>query len=318
MNILITAIGSFAAEAAITSLLKKPGIEVVGCDMYPANWNTNTTLVHHFYQIPPAREETAFLQALLDICQRQYIDIIFPLTDPEVDVLSVHREVFAREGVQIALSPAPDVAVCRDKWLLFKKFQQDSSVQVIPTVELHEYPISTAQFPLVLKPRRGRSSEGLRIVNTLDELVLWQRTLQDFIVQPFLPGYIHVVDVVRQADGTSIVALARKELIRTKNGAGMSVETVNHPTLLQAARHIANELHICGCINIEFIYHNHRFYLMDINPRFSAGIAFSIQAGYDVVSNHLNCFTNTPIEAQPRFQSLTMARRLVEVITSSS
>lgn len=317
MNILITAIGSFAAEAVITSLLDKPGTEVIGCDMYPSAWNANSLLVRHFYQIPPAREETAFLQALLDICQREYIDIIFPLTDPEVDVLSIHRGIFAREGVQVALSPAADIAICRDKWLLFKKFQHDSAVKVIPTTELHDYPANAAQFPLVLKPRRGRSSEGLRIVNTLDELALWQRTLQDFIAQPFLPGYIHVVDVVRQADGSSIAALARKELIRTKNGAGMSVETVNHPALLQAATHIAHELNICGCINIEFIYHNHRFYLMDINPRFSAGIAFSIRAGYDVVNNHLNCFINTPIEAQPPFRSLTMARKLVEVITYS-
>jgi len=38
---------------------------------------------------------------------------------------------------------------------------------------------------------------------------------------------------------------------------------------------------------MEFIELNNEFYLIDVNPRFSARVAFSVIDGYDMVNNHL-------------------------------
>jgi carbamoyl-phosphate synthase large subunit len=54
---------------------------------------------------------------------------------------------------------------------------------------------------------------------------------------------------------------------------------------------------------------------MDINPRFSAGISFSILAGYDMVKNHLNCFMDNEIETNINYKTMIIAKKLSDVIT---
>ena len=59
--------------------------------------------------------------------------------------------------------------------------------------------------------------------------------------------------------------------------------------------HLGKKLQILGAINAEFIFDGKQYYLMDVNPRFSAGIAFSRLAGYDIVKNHFLCFQNKTV-----------------------
>jgi len=118
---------------------------------------------------------------------------------------------------------------------------------------------------------------------------------QDYIFQPFIYGNIFTVDTVRDKTG-NCVAVARQELTRTSNGAGITVDVKRNTLLEQSAKFVANELNILGCINIEFIFDGNNYYLMDINPRFSAGVGFSCISGYDFVNNHLRCFKNEMIE----------------------
>jgi carbamoyl-phosphate synthase large subunit len=116
----------------------------------------------------------------------------------------------------------------------------------------------------------------------------------DYIFQPYLQGQIITVDVVLDKNENN-VSVARRELLRTSNGAGLVVKIIKEPLLEQIVTLIVNKLNILGCINIEFLQVASDYYLMDINPRFSAGVGFSFVAGYDFVTNHLKCFKNETI-----------------------
>ena len=70
------------------------------------------------------------------------------------------------------------------------------------------------------------------------------------------------------------------------------------------ASFIGKKLDINGSINIEFIKHNDKYYLMDINPRFSGGIDFSYKcSGYDFVLNHCRCFCSDELEPARKYES---------------
>ena len=90
----------------------------------------------------------------------------------------------------------------------------------------------------------------------------------------------------------------RQELLRTSNGAGLTVQIVSDESLIKLVSYIGNKLNINGCVNMEFILNNGNYYLIDINPRFSAGVAFSIVSGYDMIINHIRCFCNQSVDAQ--------------------
>ena len=65
---------------------------------------------------------------------------------------------------------------------------------------------------------------------------------------------------------------------------------------------------------MEFIGQNHKYYLIDINPRFSAGVAFSVLAGYDMINNHMNCFVGGNIDEQIEFPEKVMIKKYQEVV----
>ena len=81
---------------------------------------------------------------------------------------------------------------------------------------------------------------------------------------------------------------------------------------------IGKKLQILGAINIEFLCSAHHCYLMDINPRFSAGIAFSHLAGYDIVKNHFLCFQNEPIENNVTITPCYAVKRYITYITGKT
>ncbi len=119
---------------------------------------------------------------------------------------------------------------------------------------------------------------------------------------------------MRNANTGEIVAIGREELLRTKNGAGLTVKIIDDKTLIKKVHYIAEKLEANGCINVEFIKHSGEYYLIDINPRFSAGVAFSAMAGYDMVSNHLRCFTEQNIDSFIQAEEKILTKKFQEII----
>jgi carbamoyl-phosphate synthase large subunit len=128
------------------------------------------------------------------------------------------------------------------------------------------------------------------------------------VYQPYMKGDIFCVDVVEDSNGHSC-AVARKELLRPKTGAGVTVELQNEKTIIALSKAVCDALNVLGCINMEFIRNNDTYYLVDINPRFSAGIGFSMLTGYDVAINHIKCFDGEDVEEQILYKNEIISKR---------
>lgn len=61
------------------------------------------------------------------------------------------------------------------------------------------------------------------------------------------------VDVVREPESGRIVTVSRRELLRTPNGAGTSVQVFFDERLARQCEAIATMLNIRGCVNFEFV-----------------------------------------------------------------
>lgn len=298
MKCLVTAIGSMSAEAVIGRLCLLPNLEVVGCNMYPASWTPASRLVQKFFQVPSAKDEAAYIAQMLIICQSEQISHIIALTDPEVDIISNHRRKFTALGIVLCISPHSALIIARDKMSVYRCFSKHPRIRPITTISLQNTESIAFSQPLVAKPRQGRSSEGLVYIPDAGALKFWRNRLdeQDYILQPFHPGDVMVVDIVRQPDGRTTATMTRQELLRTANGAGMAVRMRPNHICGTLAAEVADVLDLRGCVNMEFLVVDGEPLLMDINPRFSAGVAFSILAGYDMAVNHLRCFDGGSVE----------------------
>lgn len=295
MRILVTAIGSMSAECAINKL-KGSGNYVVGCDIYPKEWHYETTLCDKFYQAPFATDESEYVHFLLDVCREQDLKYIIPLTDLEIDVINRNRRLFNESGITLCMQSEKVLDIVRNKYKLYKYFENDNNVPSVKTCLLVDLDESMT-YPCIAKPYNGRSSEGL-IRNASKEQVLAIADKGSYIIQEQIEGNVFTVDYCRSSESGTACAVPRQELLRTKNGAGLTVETSCDENLIKLVSYIGCKLDVNGCVNMEFIKNSGKYYLIDINPRFSAGISFSVMQGYDMVNNHVRCFTGEEIDGQ--------------------
>ena len=312
MNVLVTAIGSMSAQCVIKSL-KKRGCLVVGCDIYPGDWHYETSLCDLFYQVPLATSNE-YIDKLQSIVAKNDIDLIIPLTDVEVDCLNDRRDSFGK--ATIGLSSIEAISIARNKYSLYEFFKEDKNVPSIPSFSTNDNLSCTHfnDFPYIAKPQKGRSSEGLSSISSAQELSLILEK-PNYIIQKKIVGSVFTVDVVRQANSGKTIVIPRKELLRTANGAGLTIQLSNDEKLKQLVCYIAEKLGINGCVNMEFISVNGAYYLIDLNPRFSAGIAFSVLTGNDLVDYHVSCFVGDNVIANAKeYNEIIVTKRFVESV----
>ena len=308
MNILLTAIGSMSALCAIKKL-HEAGHKVIGCDIYPEEWHYEASLCDVFKQAPYANTEE-YIPFLIQLAKENDVKYIFPLTDLEIDIVNGKREVFEKEGIVVCISSKETLAVARNKYVLFKTFEDDDKVLSVPTLTSVD-DLSTLTYPCVAKPKGGRSSEGLCYLESANQL----NNIKDktnYIFQEKISGSICTIDYVRDVETGKCFCVPREELLRTKNGAGTTVKVFHDKALEDLVDYIGQKLNICGAVNMEFIKNENGYYLIDINPRFSAGIAFSCKTGYDFINAHLACFMDNEIPAPVAFTEKIEIKYFVE------
>lgn len=311
MNILITAIGSMSAACAITKL-KEKGHFIVGCDIYPGEWHHETKLCDVFINAPFATKEKEYCQFLLDTCKKHNVKYIIPLTDLEIDVINRNRMFFDDTGICLCMQKPDVLALARDKYALYNYFKDDPFVPSIRTFKFSDLP-EVIDFPCVAKPFNGRSSEGLMLNATREQLnAIANKDV--YIIQEMIDGEVFTVDYCRSEKFSTDVAIPRQELLRTKNGAGTSVEITPDQSLIDLVCHIGRKLNINGCVNMEFVENKGKYYLIDVNPRFSAGVAFSVLSGYDMINSHMACMNHLEIPGQVELTKQIIIKKYVEVI----
>ncbi|PWM29699.1 MAG: carbamoyl-phosphate synthase large subunit [Coriobacteriia bacterium] len=316
-TVLVTAIGSFSADVVIRRL-HELGARVVGCDIYPREWIADSMNVDAFYHAPYATDADAYGAFIRDVCAREQVDLIMPLTDVEVDFYNGTFRDTAPDGVAVCISPRETIRLCRDKDAMARFLEESASgVRGIPTRWLSDVANEPFGGPVVIKPIDGRSSQGL---SRCCDAAAWDAARHPsdpdrFIVQPLIEGPVVTVDVVRSPDGSVCAAVPREELLRTLNGAGTSVHVYRDEALEASCRALAEELGIVGCVNFEFIRAKDGYRFLECNPRFSGGVEFSCIAGYDCVGNHLKAFTGEALDQPEPFAGCWIARKYEEFVT---
>ena len=168
-------------------------------------------------------------------------------------------------------------------------------------------------FPVMIKPRSGRSSMGQAVAADEKSYQTALAGREDCIVQPFLEGDIFCVDVARDAFGHTRAA-ARQELLRNKSGLGMTVEVLPGHPLEAVCAAIAEAVGLVGVVNMEFIRHGDDFFFLEVNPRFSGGVGFSMAAGMDFAEMMLLCHSGGSVEAFPAAPKHALLARESQII----
>jgi carbamoyl-phosphate synthase large subunit len=288
LSILITSIGSMSFECVYDSLKKLSVSKIIGIDYNNQNYLQCSEIVDKFYQSPKVKDKS-YLNFITEICEKEKINFIIILTDLEIDFFKDYLDFFLQKKITISVSDKLNLEKSRNKFVIYETFKDNKIVNVVKTERIRE--TTNVLFPSICKPVDGRSSENMFLVENKDDLkyVKKSKKYSNHILQPFIFGKNITVDICRKKNGEFFCS-SRKEHIRTKNGAGVSVETFFDEKIVKIISEVLKKINLIGCFNIEFINLDGEYYMTDINPRFSAGISFSDKVGFNLVKNHLDIF----------------------------
>jgi len=315
-TVLVTAIGSYAGELVIVSL-KRLGYQVIGCDIFPKEWIVCSKDVDKFYQVSKSADTNRFLEEIDAICEKEKITEIIPLTDVEIDFFCQYKDYYDNKKIKVLISDVESVKICRNKWKMDEYIRTKAiPLHLIPTVLAEKYDGISFGFPCICKPINGRSSQGQFVVRHASdwEYFCKEKDLSNYIVQKMIVGVVVAIDVIRDYFD-NVVVVPRKELLRTKNGAGTSVEVFDDAALTEQCKCLAKSLKLTGCVCFEFILDNEGcYYFLECNARFAGGSKFTLLAGYDCVYNHMRAFRGERIKDFKLENSMIISRRYTEYI----
>lgn len=230
----------------------------------------------------PTTDSPDYVPRLLEITRRERIDLLVPLIDLELQAISDAREQFAEVGCGAIISSSQVVRTCSDKLATFA-FLTEHGIPA-PRTWLPEAILQQSEhtFPYFLKPRWGSASKGNYVVRDAVDLQAFVPRVPDGIVQEFLPGVEHTLDVYTGYDGRPRCVVPRRR-VEVRGGEVTKSLTVRHEGIIQTGIRIVEALRECvGLITIQlFLRGDGQIHVIEINPRFGGGVPLAIHAGAD-------------------------------------
>ncbi|WP_421743371.1 ATP-grasp domain-containing protein [Cellulomonas sp.] len=311
MRVLVTGAGGPAGVAVIRSLQRRGDVEVIAADM--DRWASALYLVDAGSRhLVPAGRAADFVDVVRKLCLDERVDVLFPTVDVELPKLAAVRDELLADGTILASPSLSTLETCLDKLALAAACARTVRV---PRTELIGTPqaVSGWDFPVIVKPRRGAGSRGIRLIGTQAELDAVHDAEEDLLVQELLPGDEYSVDVLAGLDGRVIAAVPRARL-RVDSGVAVAGVTVHDDELVETASAVARAIGLTTVANVQLKRDvDGRPALLEVNPRFPGAMPLTIAAGVDMPSLTLDAVLGRPVPDHVDFQEIANVRYLEDV-----
>ncbi len=311
-RVLVTGAGGPAGVAVIRSLLKRADVDVYAGDM--DGWASG------LYLVPADRRRILqpglspdFVDGIKRLCADDALDVVISTVDVELSPLAARRDEL---GAVLAAPSLATLDVTLDKWELARRCTPLLRVPV--TRLLNDEGIALKwTFPVIVKPRRGAGSRGVRLVPDAAALAAIGAD-ESLIIQEHLPGAEYSVDVMAAADGTVVAAVPRTRT-RVDSGVSIAGRTVHDDALESTAAAVAKAIGLRGVANVQLRLDTEGVpALLEVNPRFPGALPLTIAAGVDMPSLVLDLALGLDIPAELDFRDLANVRFLEDVFVDPS
>ena len=315
MNILITSAGTrgYLIRYFKKSLKENGKIFAADCSKYaPALYDADN------YFIIPAVSNENYIKELYKICLKNDVKGLISLNDVELPVLAQHKSKFMEKGIKLVVSDPETIDVCSDKYKTFKFLKENKFPFAKTFIALNEVLMEikskTIKFPLLIKPRKGSASIGIKKVFNIAEL-RDKFEEKKFIIQEFLQGDDYGVDVFCNSDLVPISIFAKRKM-RIVAGEADKEVTVYDDKMIDYIKNMTGKLKLYGPGDIDLIKRGNEYFISDINPRFGGGYPIAHTVGADFPKKIIGLIKGKVLEADfRRYPDNIVMMKQYEIIT---
>jgi carbamoyl-phosphate synthase large subunit len=279
VTVLVTGAGG-PAGVAVVRAVRALGRAVVAVDSDPmavgARLADDGTVV-------PRYDDSSYVDCLIDYASRVGATVLAPTLAEELPVLARAHATLQRGGLRAWLPEPGAVCTCIDKW----QFAQAMSAGGVPSPATALGTVGDVPGPWIVKPRFGRGSRDVYVVERRAELEWVLSRVTEPLVQQLLVGREFTVDTLTDREGTTLGAVSRWRL-ETRGGISTRGETFADDDVQHVVERALKTVGLVGPGNVQgFCTVGGDVALTEINPRFSGGLALSLAAGADLVGQYL-------------------------------
>ncbi len=259
------------------------GVKIVATD----NWSVAPALFFaDNYYITKKINENGYMEEIFNICEKEKINVIATLIDPEIALIAKHKEEFKKRGI-LPLVPSYNTAqLCFDKYKMYEYLKENNIPTPLtfnnPNDFYKAYENKEISFPVFIKPITGSGSVGAQKIETQQQL---QKALNDnqhtYIIQEYMDCGDIDTDVYIDCISGEIVSIFSKKKIETRIGGASKTISFIDSELFDFILNLTKKFDFSGAIDVDLFYKNGKYYLNEINPRFGGAYLHAFGAGVD-------------------------------------
>ena len=309
ITVMVTASGAPGAPGIIKSLRLngERKIRIVTTDMNPESYGL--FVAEKGYVVPPGAS-TEYIPRMLEIAEKEEVDVLLPLSTYELMPLSKNKAKFERIGTKVMVSdPKPlEIAINKGKLYEFLRREEIPTPDAIMVNSLAEFEravfkLGYPDVPVCVKPQISKGGRGFRIlkkdIDKVDLLINYKpdntiTTLEDIIsileianpfpklvVMEYLPGKEYSVDLLVK-EGEPLITIPRSRDL-TKLGISFIGTVEDNKEIREMANKIVRAIGLDYNINLQLKYSSEGIpKIIEVNPRVSGTIVLCTGAGVNM------------------------------------
>ena len=272
-KILISSANGVVMKSLITELKKY--FYIIGIDA--EKYGDAKNYCDEFYICPNGNSKN-FISFLKKVSKK--VDFVFLYVDEEILNINKNRKKLSNIIHKIIISESKTVDVCLNKKKFFNFFK-GTEINI---------PESKYSKLMIAKPILGRGGNGILRINNKKDYNHFKNK-KDYIVQKYINGREFTVDCLFDENGELIFNLCRERIV--ERGVSIVGKIIYDQKLDICIKQISEKLNFFGPINIQLIKDiKKKIWLIEINPRLSGSIEFSIKAGFNLFLYYTRAKTN--------------------------
>lgn len=285
LPVLVLGVGGNVSQGILKALaLSTLPVRVVGACVGAESMGLYTVETAY---VSPAARDPHFIPWLIEICKREGIRAVLSGVEPVVAAIAAHKADIEAATGAVCIVSAPEVLAIGDdklttcQWLESHGFNVPKYADSSDPAALKRLAAS-APFPLIAKPRAGKSAEGILLLHSEADFD-YIATRPGYVVEEFLGDAESeytvgcFVDSAGRVRGS--IAMRRKLL----QGTTVFAQVGDFPEIRAEAERIAAALRPVASCNVQMRVHQGRPTAFEVNVRFSGTTPMRARFGFNEV-----------------------------------
>lgn len=237
------------------------------------------------YYIVPKMIENGYLDVILNICDKEKVDGVLSLIDPELSFLAEHTEDFKAVGTTVIGSSYELCEMALDKmqmyeWLVKHQYKCAKSY-MNKKVFYEDVENGRITYPVFVKPARGSASIAISKAYDEETVDLFLAHDGGLMIQEFLSGQEIGADVYIDIISGEVVSIFTKKKQKMRAGETDKAVSFKDERLFALIEKFVLEAGYRGQIDMDIFDIGGEYYISEVNPRFGGGYPHAYECGCD-------------------------------------